>query len=138
MALIEWSARLSAGFQEIDNQHRKLIGLVNRVNDEMGAGHGRQVLVATLQELIEYTAYHFDTEEQLMRQHGYEDTAEHKAEHARLIGDIGDFKRRVDSANSRVSIELLRFLRNWLNPHILGPDKEFAKALDTCTSMGRC
>jgi len=55
MALITWNAALSVGVKEIDDQHKKLIDLVNQLNDAMHAGKGRDVLGAVLAELVKYT-----------------------------------------------------------------------------------
>jgi hemerythrin len=129
MALITWGPKLMLGIQQIDEQHKKLVQLVNKLNDAMVAGHGRDAIGPTLTELVKYTQYHFATEERLMKLHGYEHSAEHKAEHAKLLRDVGDFKVRFDAGNSMLSIELLRFLRDWLFGHIAGSDMKLAKCL---------
>jgi hemerythrin len=129
MALMTWGPQLSVGIKQIDDQHKKLIEIVNKLNDAMVAGHGRGLIGPTLTELVKYTQYPFATEERLMSLHGYEHTAEHKAEHAKLLRDVGDFKGRFDAGNSMLSIELLRFLRDWLKGHIAGSDTKLAKCL---------
>jgi hemerythrin-like metal-binding protein len=95
----------------------------------MVAGHGRDAIGPTLSELVRYTQYHFATEERLMKAHGYEHSAEHEAEHAKLLRDVGAFKARFDAGNQMLSIELLRFLRDWLFGHIAGSDSKLAKCL---------
>jgi hemerythrin-like metal-binding protein len=129
MTLITWGSKLSVGHQQIDDQHKKLVQLVNKLNDAMTAGHGRDAIGPTLTELVKYTQYHFATEERLMKAHGYEHSAEHKAEHEKLLRDVGDFKVRFDAGNSMLSIELLRVLRDWLFGHIAGSDMKLAKCL---------
>lgn len=129
MALITWGPKLCVGFQQIDEQHKKLVQLINRLNDAMVAGHGRDAIGPTLTELVKYTQYHFATEERLMKLHGYEYSAEHQAEHAKLLHDVGDFKARFDAGNAMLSIELLRFLKNWLAGHIAGSDMKLAQCL---------
>jgi hemerythrin len=129
MALITWGPKWSVGVQQIDDQHKKLVELVNKLNDAMVAGHGRDAIGPTLNELVKYTLYHFATEERLMKAHGYEHSAEHQAEHAKLLHDVGDFKVRFDAGNSMLSISLLRFLRDWLSGHIAGSDMKLAKCL---------
>lgn len=130
MAMIVWGPNLMVGVQQIDNQHKKLVELVNKLNDAMVAGHGRDIIGPTLNELVKYTQLHFATEEGLMKLHGYEHTAEHKAEHNKLLHDVGEFKKRFDAGNSMLSVELLRFLRDWLSRHILGSDKKLAAVLN--------
>ena len=79
MALISWSSMLSTGISEQDTQHKKLIDLINQLNDAMQAGHGNDIMGKVLSELVNYTVFHFGYEEKLMAQHKYEDTPAHKA-----------------------------------------------------------
>jgi hemerythrin-like metal-binding protein len=116
--------------KEIDDQHKKLIELVNQLNDAMHAGKGREALGVVLGELVKYTVYHFGTEERLMAQHHYELSAPHKAEHKKLIDDVGAFKAKFDGGNAMISAEIMNFLRDWLSKHILQTDKKFAQALN--------
>lgn len=129
MALITWSAMLSVGVTEIDDQHKKLIDLVNQLNDAMHAGKGKEALTPVLAELIRYTQYHFGTEDRLMARHGYKEAPAHKAEHAKFVAEVTAFKAKFDKGNAMLSNELMAFLRDWLSKHILSTDKKFARAL---------
>ena len=73
MALFEWSEKYSVGIREIDDQHKKLIGLVARLQDAMREGKGKAVLDKVLAELIQYTRTHFAAEERIMQTNGYPD-----------------------------------------------------------------
>jgi hemerythrin-like metal-binding protein len=129
MALIAWGPALSVGVTVIDDQHKKLIELVNQLNDAMHAGQGRAALGTVLGELVKYTVYHFGTEEKLMAQHHYELSAAHKAEHKKLVDDVGAFKAKFEGGNAMISTEIMNFLRDWLSRHIMGTDKKFGQAL---------
>jgi hemerythrin-like metal-binding protein len=130
MALITWSPMLAVGVKEIDDQHQKLVALVNQLNDAMHAGKGKEALSPVLNELVRYTAYHFGTEEKLMAKHTYASTTEHKAEHVKFVADVTAFKKKFESGNAMISTEIMNFLRDWLSKHILQTDKKFAKALN--------
>ncbi len=130
MALITWGPMLSVGVKEIDEQHQRLIALVNELNDAMQSGQGKAKLGAVLGELVRYTVYHFGTEERLMEKHHYELTIAHRAEHRKLVEDVGAFKAKFESGNAMISAELMNFLRDWLSRHILGTDKKLAQALN--------
>jgi hemerythrin-like metal-binding protein len=130
MALLTWGPALAVGVKEIDDQHKKLIDLVNQLNDAMHAGKGRDALAAVLSELVKYTVYHFGTEERLMAQHKYELSVEHKAQHKKLIEDVGAFKAKFDGGNATISAEIMNFLRDWLGKHIMQTDKKLAQALN--------
>lgn len=129
MALINWSPMLAVGVQEIDDQHKVLVELVNKLNDAMHAGQGKAALQGVLNELVRYTQYHFGTEERLMARHGYAAAAGHKGEHQKFIAEVSAFKKKFDSGNAMISSEIMNFLRDWLARHILGSDKAFAKSL---------
>jgi hemerythrin len=120
---------LAVGVKDIDDQHQKLIALVNQINDAMSAGQGKAALAPVLNELVRYTQYHFGTEERLMAQHKYALTVEHKGEHQKFIADVSAFKAKFDSGNAMISTEIMNFLRDWLSKHILQTDKKFARAL---------
>ena len=130
MALITWSNMLSTGIGEQDNQHKKLIDLINQLNDAMQAGHGADVLGKVLSELVNYTVFHFSYEEKLMAQHKYEDTPAHKAEHAKFVQTVGDFKKKFDSGSAVISVEIMNFLRDWLTSHIMKTDKKLGQSLN--------
>lgn len=130
MALIVWGPMLNVGVKEIDDQHRKLVDLVNQLNDAMAAGKGRNTLAPVLDELVRYTQYHFGTEERLMAKHPGSQSAAHKGEHQKFIADVSAFKKKFDSGNAMISTEIMIFLRDWLSKHILQTDKKFAQALN--------
>ena len=132
MTLLHWGPALQVGFGDIDAQHRRLVGLVNTLDDAMCAGRDRDVLGTVLAELVRYTTLHFAYEEKLMTRHGLADhvhSAEHRVEHERLRSEVETFQRDFILGDADVSQELLDFLRNWLADHILGTDKGLATAL---------
>ena len=130
MALITWSNMLSTGVSEQDNQHKKLIDLINQLNEAMLAGKGNEVLGKVLSELVNYTVTHFGYEEKLMAQHSYEDTPAHKAEHAKFVQTAGDLKKKFDSGKAVITTEIMNFLRDWLTTHIMKTDKRLGQALN--------
>lgn len=129
MTLIQWGPMLQVGFKDIDDQHQRLVELVNELNGAMHAGQGRDVLAKVLGELVRYTQYHFGMEERLMETYKIDTAPGHKAEHAKLIQDVAAFKAKFDGGSAAVSAEIMNFLRDWLSRHILQTDKKFAQAL---------
>lgn len=129
MALIAWSGMLSTGISEQDNQHKKLIDLINQLNDAMKDGKGAEVMGKVLAELVNYTVFHFGYEEKLMAQYKFEDTPAHKAEHVKFVQTAGDFKKKFDSGSAVVSVEIMNFLRDWLTNHIMKTDKKLGQSL---------
>lgn len=130
MPLISWTSALSTGVQEIDTQHKNLIEIVNRLNDAMQGGQGKDALGTVLDELVQYTVYHFGTEEKLMSEHDYAEKDKHFAEHRQLVADVSAFKEKFDGGNVMLSTEIMNFLRDWLSKHIMGTDKKLGQALN--------
>ena len=124
--LIEWSDELSVGIQEIDEQHKVLVGLVNEMHEAIHARHGSEVSSEILQRLADYTKIHFAVEESLFRIFDYPGYEEHKAQHDELIREILELQAKIATGKTNISFQLLHFLKMWLTQHILKHDMEFA------------
>jgi hemerythrin-like metal-binding protein len=127
--LITWSKRLSIGLETIDEQHRTLIGHINKLHRAMAERQGKAATEAVLSGLIDYTSGHFKFEEELFAKHGYPEAASHGEKHAKLVGEVLEYARRFDAGEVSVNVEILTFLKNWLTEHILGTDKRYAPFL---------
>jgi hemerythrin-like metal-binding protein len=127
--LITWGPSLLTGVPLIDSDHRKLVDMLNRLNAAMSAGKSKEVLADLLNELVGYTVKHFAHEEQLMAKHKYADAAPHIAEHKKLVADVLAFKVKLTGGTAMISIELMKFLRNWLTAHIMQTDQKLGKTL---------
>lgn len=128
-----WNDSWLVGIREVDTQHKHLVSLLNKLHEAMVHGEGKQVLGGILSELVNYTKAHFAGEERLMRQHGYAEYNAHKQEHDRLAGQVVKFQQDFTSgaATSSTSVEVLHFLRNWLQHHICGTDKKYVPFLQS-------
>ncbi len=129
MPIIDWDAKLSVNINIIDEQHKKLVGLVNALYDAMKEGKAKDILGNLLTELVSYTDYHFKTEEELFKKHGYPESAAHKLEHDKLRKEVLDLKAKFDQGEMIITVEVLYFLRDWLGKHILGSDKKYSPFL---------
>jgi hemerythrin-like metal-binding protein len=124
--LLAWSESLSVNIRLIDDQHRQLVNLINRLYRAMQTGSKREETAAILDELVEYTVYHFNAEEELFSGHGYPEEIPHKNTHKQLVGQVVEFQRKFKSGDSELDMELLQFLKNWLVQHIMKTDKRYA------------
>ncbi|MBI5329204.1 MAG: hemerythrin family protein [Betaproteobacteria bacterium] len=126
-----WSDDLSVGIEEIDHQHRTLIDILNRLFHAVVERKSEEVIGATLDALIDYTFTHFELEEQLMVNAGYDEAAfvSHQAAHKAFIDKVEGIARKSVMENKMVAFELINFLKHWLRDHICVTDKQYAKAL---------
>ncbi len=130
MAMITWDISLRVGVDIVDNQHKKLVDLINRLYDAMIAGKGRQALGGILSELIDYTVTHFNTEENLFRQYGYPGAPDHIKEHHHLTKTAKELQTASDSGKTTITLDVMNFLKDWLVNHIMKSDKSFGPFLN--------
>ena len=127
--LIVWDDALSVGIQEIDEQHKVLVSLVNEMHEAISNKKGSDVTNDILRRLAEYTRIHFAVEEALMRITDYPEYEEHKAQHEELIAEIVDLQKKVEAGEHSISFQLLHFLKMWLTQHIMDSDMEYSPHL---------
>jgi len=131
MSGINWDESLSIGVELIDDQHKKWIGHIRNVQAAIEARRGMPQIASTLDFLINYTQFHFSTEEKSMSETGYPALENHRAKHEELKGTldnlIEDFKE--DGVTEKLSEAIGTFLVNWLRNHIRDVDQAFAAFL---------
>ena len=126
-----WVDAYSVGVAEIDQQHRKLITLINQLDTAMAKGQGKEILGKILKELIHYCAGHFATEEKLFDQYGYPDAAEHKVKHQKMTEKVLDLQKQFQQGKITITFDVMDFLQKWLDKHILGTDKKYGPFLNS-------
>ncbi len=130
MELITWSENFSVYIGEVDKQHKRLIDLINKLHAGMKSGGKKEVIGDVLNGLIAYTVYHFSTEEKYFKRYNYPEYSEHKRLHEDLTERAKGLKHRFDRGEDGVlTVEVMNFLKDWLNSHILQVDKRFAPFL---------
>ena len=130
MAFFEWSNNMSVGVKASDDDHKRLIDLINKLYNGMKSGEGRVVVGKVLDDLVSYTKYHFAREEEFFNRTAYPAADDHKKEHRELVEQAVNLQSRYKSGECALSIETLDFLRDWLNQHILTTDKKYSDHLN--------
>lgn len=125
MSLIEWDDAFSVGNQQIDEHHKRFFHIINILHDAMRNGQGEEVLLAVLKELQQYVQYHFKAEESLMKMYSYPNISSHKAEHEDAIQKVNKFIVAYERHEDKLAIDVLNFLSNLLQNHILRTDREY-------------
>ncbi len=122
---IEWSDEFSVGIQEIDEQHKVLIDLLNDLHDAITNRRAADVTDNILKRLDDYVHIHFAVEESLMRILHYPEYKQHKLKHDELIDQLTKLNKKLEAGRASISFELMYFLKMWLTKHILEIDKRF-------------
>ncbi len=130
MDRVEWSDGLSTGVDVIDNDHKKILFLINKISEAIESQQTLQVMSNVFDELEDYVKGHFVREEELMRNCHYKDLAEHIVKHQEFTKKIPEFKYKLLANNSRqLAEEISFFLINWLINHIVAEDQLYVQAV---------
>jgi hemerythrin len=129
MALLEWTDKMSVGIETIDADHKKLLALVNELHAVVRKKESPQVVGRVLRDLIAYTDYHFQAEEQLLRLLRFPDLERHKAVHDQLRKRVAELETRYGDCPEKASVKMFDFLSDWLMRHILGEDMKYKPLL---------
>jgi hemerythrin-like metal-binding protein len=130
MPLIEWTAKLSVGIDSIDEQHKKLVNMINALNDAMLTNSSNELLGKIFTGLAAYTQKHFTYEENMFAEYGYTDSEEHKRQHNELIAQVVELKQKfIENPQGTMSADLMLFLKRWITNHIMRTDKDYAEFL---------
>jgi hemerythrin-like metal-binding protein len=128
MAFFEWNDDMSVGAHLIDSDHRALISIINEMHDmlETEANVDHAVMARHFKELVTYTQYHFSREESMLRAVRYEQLSGHTKSHGSFTQFVYDMRNRLAQAVERKTmIEVLNYLKRWLNHHILIEDAAY-------------
>jgi len=122
MAIISWSDSLSVGVDIIDTDHKVLIDQINMLGDAVTEGTDDVMTASVLNVLIDYTAYHFAREQQLMEETGFPHSDDHLREHRLLVKKCREIQTGYRQGTT-LGKDVLNFLKVWLTQHILKSDK---------------
>lgn len=127
--MFEWRNEYSVQIGSVDAQHKMLFSIAQELYAAMGEGRSKASLARILDRLVQYTKVHFAHEERLMQLHVYPSYEAHKAEHEALTRKVLQFQQDFLQGKVSMSVQLLQFLRDWLDKHILGSDQRYGPFL---------
>ncbi|MBF0383710.1 MAG: bacteriohemerythrin, partial [Magnetococcales bacterium] len=129
--MVEMDQSMLVGYKAIDDDHRRLFELVNRLNESIVRGHDNNSIMEILNQLVEYTGWHFRHEDRLMQTSDYPHYNQHKQAHNSLVDQVVKIQNDIKQNDADISSELMLFLLDWLNTHIHNEDKQLADYLNS-------
>lgn len=127
MKCIQWNESYNIGVKEVDNQHQKLIDIMNELCDAVDSGKEGFVIEKVLNDLKEYAVEHFDLEEKYFDQFDYEKADEHKGQHKAFCKKISDLIDLMMNEGESVSNETISFIADWFVNHTQTSDREYVE-----------
>ncbi len=125
MPLFEWSDDLSVNVRILDQQHKRLIAMINELHVAMRERSSNNVIEKILNDLKNYTIFHFKMEEKYFVEYDYPGSLSHKKEHEGFINKVTEFQEKYNNNKIGLSLEIMDFLKDWLQNHILDTDKKY-------------
>lgn len=135
--IFPWNEHFNTGLPEVDLQHRKLVELLNQLASNLVYRTDRSQLGGIIDELTDYTVYHFQTEERIWHQYLPEDVAEiqHREGHEHFVQTVRQLRsEQTAKPEKQVMQDVLGFLARWLASHILETDKHMAYVVQAIQS----
>lgn len=127
--LVPWSEEYSVGIPLIDGHHKILVRLINDLHEALKQGYRFEV-GSVIDNLVEYTEFHFGMEELQMEKYRYKPMkiTKHKETHRNFVKKIFDVREDFRTMKTEnIGEETLDFLRDWLLTHILYSDKKMCQ-----------
>lgn len=127
MNTLEWTTALSVGVEEIDDQHQRLISIINRLIEARDGAPGSEDMFAILKDLVDYSDYHFRTEDDYMMENQYPLFLSHRKEHLAYIKKMGVLVSSLENKDPNLPEEMLAYLIKWWRDHITQSDLRYAR-----------
>ena len=125
MKKIIWSDEFSVGVNVLDEQHKVIIKLINKLLDNQNARVNSEVISDLLGEMRIYMDNHLKYEEKLLKDNGYPNLEQHVAMHNEYGEKFGELIFSVMNNNTDAPENILQYLKDWWTNHILHEDMKY-------------
>ena len=129
MFFIAWDPKYELGIKSIDDDHQKLVSMIDELLGALSQGKGRSMITPILKKLEDYTLFHFRREEFFLKCAKYPELEGHILEHRHFIDKIKEIKEKSLLNDATVAVELMKFLQEWLINHIQVTDRKYEQLL---------
>ncbi len=123
--MIEWDDKYCVGISILDEQHKKLIEIINKASMVEKSSNSPKDVLAILYQMTDYALEHFKTEEHYMEKFHFTGYQPHRNEHIDFINTVHDYKNRAVYGDGQIASETLKYLVEWYANHIQEIDIEY-------------
>ena len=132
--MFKWKNDFSVNIKSIDDQHKELFKIGNFLYEIVSIKDGvdrYDEILEALHKLRDYAAYHFTFEEKMMEDNGYPKFEQHKRQHDSFISKVKSIDEvEIDERQKKIGMDLIIFIANWIENHILKTDMEYREFLN--------
>jgi len=130
MKLLKWKDAYSMGEDKIDEQHKGLFNLSNKIYYLVEEGVDDSTIFRELFiSLNDYTVEHFIYEEMYMQSQGYPALEEHIEQHIQFSRTLKKVALGINQ-DSHIK-DIGEFVTTWLLQHVLDEDMKYKKFVDS-------
>lgn len=127
IARITWNPKYSVRLDEVDNQHRELFAIMNRIADLYESGS--RDLLPVLKDLVRYVTDHFHDESMILMKAKYPGFRDHNREHDQFVEKVQEFLADFRKEDEHLTYRMLIYIRDWLLSHTQHVDMQYADFL---------
>ncbi len=135
MQLLQWCKELELGLDNVDTQHKQLIGMINELTITVEYSQPNSALLQLVDRLHEYARNHFKVESDIFARYEYPERVDHEAEHATFIDKVKYIRRQCELLDTPMSAKIREFLLHWFCNHIRTKDMEYKRFIDNSTNL---
>jgi hemerythrin-like metal-binding protein len=127
---VPWRDDFRIGIAAVDHEHREMVGLINRIFVRLASGDPADVIADDLGEVYARISAHFALEERVMQDKRYDQFADHKDDHERLLDDIREIMEAHESGTYEYQKGAFAArLEEWFVAHFKTKDARLHKTL---------
>lgn len=119
MEYLEWSDKYNLNNERLDNDHKQLLKITNRLTQRAGASNNSEILTESLYQLLRFIESHFKTEEEIMLKNNCKEYEKHKQLHNEFHKNIAKFCHQAMKQQTPITHDLLTLLQHWITRHIV-------------------
>lgn len=131
MTHIHWNPAFSFGVQELDDQHKRLVCILNNMRESLASNDAERTASALFDALAITLRSHIFSEESLMRRHGYSGLDNHQKKHHQILEQLDVTARGISAGNRQLARDVLDFIESWWQNHVRNDDSQFVQSLSS-------
>ncbi len=120
-----WTEQLDINNDLVNEQHKLIVVEINKLYRSLNKRDDAEDAGEVMNRLVAVAVNHFGDEEKIFKNSDYPLVEQHLQKHVDIIATLGDYNTRVQAKEAGFEAELLDFLKEWLQLHIMMTDRGY-------------